>query len=234
MRLSSKYRIFKKSNNNLKKFPLRILKFNRPKWKIIQKRLISWRSVRPKFFKHLQIARKSLYFYERIKRSHKVRLILKNNFYKTLDNSVNKSFFKKQLFIDKQKKTKKAFLSNFILPQFRIDILLCNLNLFLTSYQVRQSLNNKEIQVNGRCVSGNYFLKKFDIISIKKITPSTLIPFKTIFLNQSKNQYFSSFVEIDPYTKTLVVLKNFQQLGDEDLSLLVSEHIDVKKFRDYF
>ena len=234
MRLSLRYRIFKKSNTSLKKFPLRILNFNRPKWKLIQQKLNSKQNFRVKFIRHLQVLRKSLYFYERISRSFKSRLFLKNNFNKDFDNSITNAFFKKHLTISDQKSRKMAFLVNLILPHFRIDVLLCNLNLFLTVYQARQSLNNNEIKVNGKFVFGNYFLKKFDIISFTKNIPSTLISREKIVSKYSSNNYFFSFVEIDFYTKTIVILKDFNSLVDSEVSFLVSDRVDIKKFKDYF
>lgn len=54
--------------------------------------------------------------------------------------------------------------------------------------------------------------------------------FNEIVEKFSKNKIFLTFVEIDYYTKTIVVLKDYKELSVEDLYLLITEYIDLKNF----
>ena len=58
-----------------------------------------------------------------------------------------------------------------------------------------------------------------------------LLHLKKIIVEKfSKNKIFLTFVEIDYYTKTIVVLKDYKELSVEDLYLLITEYIDLKNF----
>ncbi len=54
--------------------------------------------------------------------------------------------------------------------------------------------------------------------------------FNEIVEKFSKNKIFLTFVEVDYYTKTIVVLKDYKELSVEDLYLLITEYIDLKNF----
>jgi ribosomal protein S4 len=232
MRLISKYKIYTKSSIIPTKFCLRILKFNRPKWKRLQKNLIRTSKKKPRFIRQLAIKTR-LKSWSRVKSKYKSGLNTKNAISTLFDNSISKKLLKKNLFFYKKAEVDNVFRTAIVKPQFRIDILLSNLNLFFTSYQARQSINSGLILVNNKRISNNYFLKKGDMISFKKISVSHFFSLKTFFSYHSKSDYLASFLEIDHYTKTIIILKDYVQLGEEDFFLTVSNSFDLKLLKDY-
>ena len=45
-----------------------------------------------------------------------------------------------------------------------------------------------------------------------------------------RTKKFLTFVEIDYYTKTIIILKDYKELSLEDLYLLVTEYLNLKNF----
>jgi ribosomal protein S4 len=232
MRLISKYKIYTKSLITPHKFCLRILKFNRPKWKRLQKNLIRTLKKKPQFIRQLTVKNR-LKVWSRVKSKYKSGLNTKNSISMLFDNSISKKSLKKTLFSSKVNEVDEIFRNVLVKPQFRIDILLSNLNLFFTAYQARQSINSGLVLVNKKAISSNYFLKKGDIISFKKISVSHFLSLKNFYTFQSKSNYLASFLEIDHYTKTIIILKDYVQLGEEDFSLILSNSFDLKLLKDY-
>jgi ribosomal protein S4 len=243
MRKYKKYKGFKLSGIIFKKCPLRLLKFRRPKWTILQQQL------KTTLLKQQRRFKKTKFKFKKSKRSSSLvnSFLIKNTFkswsktkkyYKTgfknknillnrFDRSIQFSFLKKR---SKFCFLKKDYILNYLVyPEFRIDILLWNLNLFYSSYQARQSINNNEVLVNGKAVKSNTFLKKGDIISFLD-SGSNNYAFKKIIDSYSKNEKFLTFVEIDYYTKTIILLKSYNELSSEDIFLLTTEYINVKSF----
>jgi ribosomal protein S4 len=225
MRLYSKYKIFAKTNNFTKKFPLRILKFCRPKWKRLQKLASLSKQHSNSFVTQLYI-KNSIKSWGRIKQHYKEGVALKNSVYRLFDSAVSYSWFKKKLIRNKELNRTSFLINNLIQPMFRIDILLVNLNFFATPYQAKQALNSHRIKVNGQPVAGNYLVKKGDVILYKSLD----IPF--FFKRSLVNELFFSFVEVEAYTKTVVVIKDYDDLSIDDFYLLLTEYFDLSKFKN--
>jgi ribosomal protein S4 len=225
MRLYSKYKIFAKTNTFTKKFPIRILKFRRPKWSRLQKLALLSKQRSNSFVTQLFI-KNSIKSWDKIRQHYKEGVVLKNSVYRLFDSAVSYSWFKKKLIKNKQLNKTSFLVNGLIQPMFRIDILLVNLNFFATSYQAKQALNSHKIKVNGQTVTGNYLVKKGDIIFYKSLD----IPF--FFKRNLLNELFFSFVEIDAYTKTVVVIKDYEDLSTDDFNLLLTEYFDLNKFKN--
>jgi ribosomal protein S4 len=232
MRLISKYKIYTKSSLVSTKFPLRILKFRRPKWKKLQKNLLKLTKKTPKFISHLTIKNR-LKIWDRVRSKYKLGLNVKNAIYKLFDCSLSKRMIKKDLFFYKKNEMEDVFKTILIKPQYRLDILLSNLNLFFTLYQARQSINSGLILVNNKLVLSHYILKKGDLICFKKLSTTHFRSLKEFFQYNSKKEYLASFFEIDHYTKTIIIIKDFDQLENEDFSLMLSHSFDLKLLKNY-
>jgi len=232
MRLFSKYKIYTKSSVTSAKFSLRVLKFRRPKWKKIQKNIIKLSKRKPKFISHLTIKNR-LKVWDRVKAKYKLGLNVKNSIYKFFDNSLSKKTLKKDLFFYKKNEIGDIFKSILIKPQYRIDILLSNLNLFFSLYQARQSINSGLILVNNKSVLSHYILRKGDVVSFKNLSTSHFASIKNFFKYNSKKEYLGSFFELDHYTKTIIIIKDYTQLENEDFSLMLSDSFDLKLLKDY-
>lgn len=239
MRKYKKYKGFKLSGIVLKKFPLRLLKFRRPKWGVLQQQLkVVLLKQQRRLKKPIKYNRTSSLInsflikntfksWSKTKKYFKIGFKNKNVLVNRFDQAIKFSFLHKR---SKCFTLKKDFILNYLVyPEFRIDILLWNLNLFSSSYHARQAINNNEILVNNRFVKANTFLKKGDIISFVD-TDFSFYTFKKIVDSYSKNEKFLTFIEIDYYTKTIILLKSYKELSSEDLFLLVTEYINIKNF----
>lgn len=237
MRFFSKYKIYKKLRSIPVKHPLRILKFKRPKWKLVQKKLSFLQSKKRKSIKFVNFyfKKKSNKNWSKVKSTYKDGLREKNEIFTILDFSFSKNWFKKQnLNLSLNKNFLDLYLKNIILPHYRIDFLLSNLYFFKTCYQAREAINNGLVLVNQRSVLGNYFLKKGDIISIKDVSIlSNTFQIKDFFLSFSKNTFFIPFLECDFYTKTVIIIKDVNTLTNKDFLLLNQKRFDLKRFLDY-
>jgi ribosomal protein S4 len=184
------------------------------------------------FFNNSMVVQKKKFFWCKIKKSYKEGLILKKKIVNCFfDNSISTTFLKKK--IRKVSSTFNFFKSCLIIPEVRVDILLFRLNFFSSSFQARQSLNEGEILVNGKIVKGNYFLKKGDIISFCSKKSNTLFDLKKMINKQLLSQSFCPFVEIDFYTKTIVIFKSINEFSNMDFNFLFPNFFDNKKIKDY-
>lgn len=110
----------------------------------------------------------------------------------------------------------------------KIDVLLWYLSLFSSVYEARQSINNNEILVNDKCVKGNYYLSKNDIISVNlKKNLKGRNSYRNI-----KNKYLTDkivfpFLEFDYFTNTFIVLKNYSELTMEDMLWLYEKEMII-------
>lgn len=220
MRFINKYKNFYNTNLIIESIPNRIVKFKRPKWKKIQsKKVFAFN------FNNNYVHKVSFKKWEKIKTSFKAGLMLKRSLYAFFDNHLNSLYYKKVI-----GKLKKNFLiKNFIVnglikPFFRLDILLWKLNFFRSSYQSNQYIFNNNVLLNDIPVKSCVFLKKGDIISLKRI-------FNGNFNKRNKNIF--SFAEIDYYTNTIIILKNFDQLNFDDFIILINKTLNFKKLIDY-
>lgn len=242
MRFKNKYKLLSKFNSLDSKISSRVLNFRRPKWQKIQK-LLSRKTKKPNSF--LKLKKKNLFSTSRfIKKKKKSWDKIKNHYNEGLklktivdsffDSSVSIPFYKKKNTL-KIFTTQEYFEACMIRPEFRIDILLFRLNFFSSPFQARQSLNEGEILVNNIKIKGNTFLEKGDIITFSSKKSYILFSLKKILDKQisALNHNFCPFVEIDFYTKTIVIFKNIEEFTESDSIFLFSNHFDHKKFRDY-
>ena len=223
MRKINKYKIFNVVGIKTKMYPTRILKFRRPKWLRLQKLYLN--SLKSKLVNILLI--KNIFkSWERIKKYYKKSLETKNLLNSFYENRITPRYIKKNL---SKTLIKKNLISNMLLkPLFRVDILLWKLNLSASSYESKQAINSNLVLINGETVKSNFLLKKGDVISF-----NSELEDKKYFFNfvkkYSLHENFLTFVEIDYYTKTVVILKNFCDLDYQDFSLIVNEYLSIKK-----
>ena len=217
-----KYKIYPKITYKfLAFFPLnKIINFKRSKWKKLKTFLLSKKKKRLKFFDYSKSA-KHVRFWEKTKKSYKNGLLLKNSIFKYFDNALDISFFKKQL-----KFKIPELLKLLVKPFYRLDILLWKLGVYCSVRKAQQKIRNKQILVNRKKINKIFFLKSGDIVQILD---------KEIFLKTSflKKTFFFSLCEIDPYSNTFIILKNFQQLSFSELSTIFGESINLKNFVYY-
>lgn len=228
MRRVKKYKKYSNLRELSPYIPARISRFQRPKWKFFQKKLESVQKVQ-EYFVNPTVKKASSKYWEKSTDYFKEEIMLRRFLLNSFDSAIKLSNLKKKVKPSSSKTTKSLLLNYLIKPLFRIDILLSRLHFFSSSYQARQFISNGLVKINGKKVKPNFSLKKGDIVTLNLLTFQNNLKFSTIFSRFLNNNLFYSFVEVDHYTKTLVILKNLDEITDDDLNLLITDYFEIYK-----
>jgi len=228
MRFLNKYTSYQKITSFLKYVPTRILKFKRPKWKRLQL-ILKQKSNFKNAFVNNSVTKLAFKNWEKSKTYYKDGLLLKNSFYSFYNNTITTTYYKKLVKRTTDLRFTSLFFKVFIKPLFFIDVLLWKTNFCSSSYEVRQLLNSKQILVNNKVIQSNYLVKKGDVIIF---APSFKIK-KLSFEKASAFELFSLFFEIDYYTNTIIILKDFNLLSSSDFESVMFDSVQLKMFIDY-
>lgn len=252
MRFINKYKSYDKLSSIFEKFPLRILKFKSTKWKKIQKMLTfkilrlkerfkrSKRSRafskprRKKFFFDSFLTKVSLKTWYRVEKYYENGRRIKSAVSNMFDKSLPTRYFRKVLLLSKKASDVRHVYSDALLkPEFRLDILLWRLKFFESSYQACQAIDEKRVLVNGKQVNGNFFLSKGDVISFSWDYKLDNLCMRAVRANTLFSKVILTFVEVDYYSNTIIVIKSIKDLGPEDFYLLVKAFYSLKRVKDY-
>jgi ribosomal protein S4 len=230
MRLRKKFKGYNLLAQPFEQFPLRVLKFKSTKWKKLQK-VLSLSSNTKKFSENLSI-KVPYKMWDKINNYYKEGNRLKNIVSYLYDKSISSLYFKSVL-KNSSSKIRDMYLLTLLKPEFRLDILLWRLNYFSSCYESRQYISNGEVLVNRKCVSGNFILSKGDVISFSENFNLSLINQKKQRVKTITTDFILTFLEIDYYTNTVVIVKDLYDLTTEDFYLLITESYNLKKIKDY-
>ena len=233
-------------------FHNRIFQFKRPKWivaknkisnltnqikKLTQKkkkkfRLLNRAELKNKilkaFFFNFVATISKVNSWQRLRFFYKESLLMKNAVRKYFDGQFSISYFKK--LVKKPRVRSFTLASLFIRPELRLDILLWRLKIFSSVFLAKFAIRNKQILVNGVTKNFEFFLGEGDVIKFSQIKTYNL---KKYFLKYFKVIFIPSFIELDFYTNTIVVLKNFNQFKIKDFSSVIKEPLSLHKFKHY-
>ena len=208
MRLLPKYKNYIKLIT--KNYPIRILKFKKSKW-VRYKTLIL--KLKPKFiFYKLLNININTKNWERINQNFKNSLLLKTSFIEKFGQAINiNKTFKKYNTINK------LLCSLFIKNNYRLDILIWQLNLSRSVFESRDLIKRGAVFVNNKSIKiFNRFLKKGDIITLKNDIQNNN-------LYKHKKDIILTFVESDFYLNTFIITKNLYELSSYDITCLIQE-----------
>jgi ribosomal protein S4 len=227
MRKSSKYKKFNSSGTAIvKKTPLRILKFRRPKWASLQKVLTRKRNKR-KVLINPFTTKSTFKSWERVRKYYKRGFQNRNMLCSIYDSSIKFKTLRKKVF-SKSFKRKDVISHYLVEPQYKLDILLWDLHFFSSVYQARQKISNRQILANGKSIQANILLRKGDVITFKSWDKKNDFFFNKSVKKYFLNEKFITFLEVDYYTKTIVILKNFDRLSSEDKHILITDFVPLK------
>lgn len=242
MRFFNKYKGYQKVSLIFEKFPLRVARFKSTKWKRVQ-RLLSFkmkrrglkkRKTKRRLFFNNFLTKVSTRGWYRVENYYENGRRIQSTVSNMFDKVLSKQFFKKALNLSyKSHLIDKVYVSTLLKPEFRIDILLWKLSFFRSCYQASQAICERKIKVNFKYVKGNYYLRKGDIITFDSFRQSKCLVMTKIRLDFLFSKRFLTFVEVDYYSNSIVVLKDFDELGLEDFFILVKEYHSLKKVKDY-
>jgi ribosomal 50S subunit-recycling heat shock protein len=256
MRKISQYKNFNRIKLLSKKFPLRVFKFKRTKWKQLQDK---YNKI---FFKQKSRSKNQLIknsvnsVFKRVKKTTKLNSYKFTSFIKkkyTFFNSCTtkkkkKSKERRTFFFSRRLQNKRFFstlydnavkykkssvlkkniylLNALIKNEYRLDVLLWNLNLFSTCYSAVEAINNGFIFLNKKRILSNVYVKKNDILDV---CYSGIQKNRAFFnLKQYPISFkFLTFVEFDAYTKSFIIVKNLDELDSDDLKLLVIKFFNL-------
>lgn len=134
----------------------------------------------------------------------------------------------------------KDIIKFFVTPELRIDLLLWRLKFFASPFLSKFAFFNNLISINTQC-SYNSFLKKKSKYFFKHLLcAGDIITLHPKFqYNYKKNVTLSvssfflpSFIEIDYYTNTIILLKNLN-LNLKDLNSILKEPLKFYYFRNF-
>jgi ribosomal protein S4 len=244
MRSQNKYKSYDQSIQIFEKFPLRVLKFKNTKWKRIQKLLLSNFSKTQKKKKlkdgKSKKIRNNLFVKVDFKTWEKIKIFYQNGrkitnlIFNIFDQAFTNSELKVNLLgLKASGKILDVYRQTILKPEFKLSILLWRLNLFCSSFQASQAIDEKKVIVNGKAVGNNFSILKGDIIYL--ITENYK---KNTNIRKSKIEFsfsdtVSTFVEIDYYSNLIVVIKDLKNLSEQDLYFIRPEFCNLKKIKDY-
>ena len=232
MRLTNRYKILSKPNNFVFDFPERLNRFKRSKWQLLQKKAL--KSASKKARRETSFTLKApLHSWEKVQTAYKTGLALKAAIMASFDNSITTKLLKKAVFTRTNCSTKDLLIHSLLKPYFRLDILLTSMELFKTSFQARQFINDGNVLLNFKKVKSNVFVKKGDVIVFTSSRSDDFLYLNSFLKNKTKFTKFYSFVEYDLYTKTIVIVKNLNELTEEDIFLLLPQSYDLNILRSY-
>ena len=221
----NKYSKYSKIKYYIKELPLRILSFKRPKWKFIQSKIKRLNNKKRKTqyssgINHLEI-KKPRFYWEKYKKTYKNGLEIK----KAWQIFLGDSFTNKDL----KKKILSGYKTNFILKflnlTMRIDIFLWKLKITKSIVHSRNVIKSVLVKIDNKVnFNEKFFVKEGNIIQIHESIKSF------------KFKHFKAWslpVEIDYYSKCIVIPKSFSNSYFEHLKFQKFEQINFRKLYFY-
>ena len=196
----------------------RILKFKKGKWKFLKKLLLRRAFKRIKFYNFSKLL-------VRKKRFEKLNLYRFGlNFKISYLYFFNHGISLKNLKTFSQEKNR--FESFFVKPFFKLDILLWKLKFFVSVREAHQYIINGFVYVNGIPSGQIKHVQRGDVITLTTNLKRNRGPFKV-------RTFLFSFCEVDYYTKTIVILKDFKNCIKKDISLLYRKSFEDDMLQYY-
>lgn len=230
-----KYKVYKYINRTWKQAPKEkhFLQFKKAKWFIIKKIWAKNRYIRPKrwnkpvtksFKENIKIYNPK-YKLKRRKNTFRNLLQTKRLLYAVFNKALKIKFW--QQLQQKHNWKRLDYVSTFLIkPYFKVDVLLWSLDFFISTRAVKKAIINKNIFLNNNLLQNNCFLKKGDILSVKKVT--NLKKNKEKFTSDKK---ILSFLEVDYYTNTILITKDFHSITNKDIYLIARNVFSVTRWR---
>lgn len=226
MKTKQQYKKFSKQLAPLVCVPqTKILKFHRPKWKKIQKKILKQKLQKTNFKNYGKI------FCSK-KRWEKISLVFKNQLFlkKTIQtlffNSVTNHYLENFFFNNKVKGL--SLPASLYIPEYRIDLLLFRLGFFDSPFLAKRGLQTCKIFLNNT-------IKVHFLITLTKGDSIYISGLKKIFFKHklSDSILFFSFIEVDFYTNKIVIVKCLSELNSKDFLLLTRDLYNLLDVKDY-
>ena len=220
MRKLHKYKIYNKVDL-VSKFPVRLLKFKRPKWHRLQELLLNQNNLGSELI-DITAIKTDFKVWNKVRRAYKERLKSYSFFAAIFDNAIK---VKKLKSISDIKIRKKMYLKYFYENYYKTCSLLWFANFFASSFQSRQKIASRSIFVNDEIAAPNSILEKGDIVSIV----DNLINIDNNIKKYNSTLSVLSHVEIDYYSQNVIIVKDINDLSEEDFFLLTQDYVNTQQ-----
>jgi hypothetical protein len=222
MRKSHKYKIHNKIDL-ISKFPIRVLRFKRPKWQRL-KDIYLQRANLGRELIDITAIKNDFKVWDKVNRAYKERLRSYSHLSASLDNSLNVRKLKQESSIKIRKNLySKLYFQNY----YKACTLVWLANFFASSFEARQKITEKNMFINNKIATPNSFLTKGDIISI---TDSKL-KIEKVIKKYNVNYSLLTHVETDYYSQEMALVKNISDLSEEDYYLLCLDYVNIQNLR---
>ena len=219
MRRISKFKIFKKTKNFLLEYPNKILKFKKSNW-LSYKNILNSRNKKRSYFIDYSIIGCKKHGGFQKKFSFGMNLKLRRLLVQHFDCAIKLHSFKRMVLknLKVENKSNVNIIKEILVCfEYRLDILLYRLNFFASSYEARKFIASGYVLVNEEvCKKYNYIAKKGDIIQIQ----NSINLLDELLNRKQQVLHFNSFLEVDYYSKTAVVVKDLAEITSLDLALI--------------
>jgi hypothetical protein len=222
MRKSHKYKIHTKIDL-ISKFPLRVLRFKRPKWQYL-KDIFLQRNTLGKELIDITAIKNDFKVWDKVNRAYKERLRSYSHLSASLDNSLNVRKLKQESSIKIRKNLySKLYFQNY----YKACTLVWLANFFASSFEARQKITEKNMFVNNKVATPNSFLTKGDIISIS----DSKLKIEKVIKKYNLNYSILTHVEVDYYSQEMALVKDISDLSEEDYYLLCLDYVNIQNLR---
>ncbi len=213
----NKYKLYNKPVS-LSRYPNRILKFKRPKWLKLKSQIQlsnNFNNARSFAIYDLLSSKVNDGVWDKISKYHKKKLLANLIFklqFKSRISSIKNLYNTRNLLLDK-------YFKNY----YQSGVLLYFLDYYTSKIQSQQKIHFGNLNLNNSLSRANNLLKKGDILNVL----DSDIVLTTNLQKYSSDSSFLTFLEVDDYSQTLVVVKGLEDLTSEDFYLINSEYINL-------
>ncbi len=222
MRKLHKYKVYNKVDL-VAKFPVRILKFKRPKWRRLQDMLLNQNTLGSELI-DITAVKNDFKVWSKVSRAYKERLKSYSFLSAVFDNSIKLKRLKAQSNIKVRKEMYQKYLYE---NYYKVCSLLWLSNYYASSFESRQKIASRSIFVNDKIAAPNSLLKNGDIISVVDNT----INIDKIIKKYNPTLSMLTHTEVDYYSQNLVLTKDVSDLSEEDFFLLTLDYVNVQNLR---
>jgi len=247
MKKLTRYHIFIRSNFCLPQFPLRILKFKKQKWLALQlklKKSLKTKKIKVKknkkfktsqpLFKNILVTYVPRARWFKLKRAYQTETITKRIFYIYYQKALTRKALRKETKNSRIGSKGQPEIALLAKPFYRIDILLYFLNFFASVYQAKQFLARGKLLLNATLIKTPVFLEKGNLLTIKSNSCTNKLLVSLLRMQKSPKKKVLSFLEVDYYSKSIIIVQGLSNLYINDLALLIETRIRAKSFKHVF
>jgi hypothetical protein len=220
MKKINKYKLYNKPVS-LSRYPNRILKFKRPKWLRLKSQIelsSTFNHARSFAIYDLLSSKVNDGVWDKISKHHKKKLFANLIFKLQFKTKISKISSSNNLY-----NTRNLLLYKYFRSYYQSAVILHFLDYYTSKIESGQKIHFGNLNLNNSLSRVNNFLKKGDVLSV---SDSRIILTENL-QKYSSDSSFLTFLEVDDYSQTVVLVKGLEDLTSDDFYLINSEYINL-------